>query len=145
MRALTMGSKRPTIDAGDEVSHHRDWHNRRVGSTLARELLSSLQFQLSSDVTGATACRSNSQKARASKDLAQDSRSERRGEYGRTADVRKDRKQLVDTPSHKPEAPLLVECPMCHQRVPETQMTLLAGRPLCFACAGAWFDDEPED
>lgn len=39
----------------------------------------------------------------------------------------------------------MIECSMCHQRVPITQSMTLTGRRLCFGCAGAWFDEDESD
>jgi hypothetical protein len=36
----------------------------------------------------------------------------------------------------------LVECPMCHSRVPESKLGWHIGRKLCLDCLAAWFDDE---
>jgi hypothetical protein len=44
----------------------------------------------------------------------------------------------------KPPAVVLVECPMCHGKVPLTRTTMLSGRRLCLDCANSWFDDEDE-
>jgi formylmethanofuran dehydrogenase subunit E len=45
----------------------------------------------------------------------------------------------------KPPAIVMVECSMCHGRVPATRTTLMSGRRLCLDCANSWFDDEDEE
>ena len=45
----------------------------------------------------------------------------------------------------QPPASVLVECPMCHAKVPTTRTTTLSGRRLCLDCANSWFDDEDDD
>jgi len=46
-----------------------------------------------------------------------------------------------------PEKPplVIIECPMCHARVPTTRTTMMSGRRLCLDCANSWFDDEDDD
>jgi len=44
----------------------------------------------------------------------------------------------------KPPAIVIVECPMCHTRVPTTRTTMMSGRRLCLDCANSWFDDEDD-
>ncbi len=45
----------------------------------------------------------------------------------------------------KPPAIVMVECSMCHAKVPKTRTTLMSGRRLCLDCANSWFDDEDDD
>jgi hypothetical protein len=45
----------------------------------------------------------------------------------------------------EPRPIVLVECPMCHSRVPKTRTTMMSGRRLCLDCANSWFDDEDDD
>jgi len=41
-------------------------------------------------------------------------------------------------------APPTAVCAMCHRAVPATQIISLGGRPLCFGCATAWFDEDED-
>ena len=39
----------------------------------------------------------------------------------------------------------MIECGMCHRRVPPQQTGTLSGRTLCFGCLSGWYDDEDEE
>jgi hypothetical protein len=44
----------------------------------------------------------------------------------------------------KPQTVALIECPMCHGKVPAARTTMMGGRRLCLDCADSWFEDEEE-
>jgi formylmethanofuran dehydrogenase subunit E len=46
---------------------------------------------------------------------------------------------------NKPPTIVIVECSMCHAKVPFARTTLMSGRRLCLNCATSWFDDEDEE
>ena len=49
--------------------------------------------------------------------------------------------------AEKPDQPptiVMVECSMCHVKVPFARTTLMSGRRLCLDCANSWFDDEDD-
>jgi hypothetical protein len=46
--------------------------------------------------------------------------------------------------SDNPPTVVLIECPMCHGKVPAARTTMLSGRRLCLDCANSWFEDEEE-
>ncbi len=51
----------------------------------------------------------------------------------------------VDDTQESPEsAPPMTVCAMCHRSVPASQIINLGGRPLCFGCMTAWFDEDEE-
>ena len=41
----------------------------------------------------------------------------------------------------------MIECGMCHQRMPAAHTRTLGGRVLCFGCLSGWYeeDDESDD
>jgi len=40
---------------------------------------------------------------------------------------------------------VMIECGMCHRRVPVQQSGTLSGRTLCFGCLSGWYDDEDDE
>ena len=50
----------------------------------------------------------------------------------------------TDDPEDPPD-PEVVECGMCHRRVPQKQTQQLSGRILCFGCLSGWYESDEDD
>lgn len=53
--------------------------------------------------------------------------------------------RVLDPDNPKPPEKDLVECPMCHTKVPERLLTFHGGRRICLDCYGSWFEDGDEE